>query len=447
MSQNLSLRSIRDALLGVSRAGASDPVALENLRAEIGARIDEIRRSTDRAFDFAGKGLVSEAASVVTDFPDLAREADLLVEIAQVDPQFSGMWRAVMGDLVRDEHLPRREEIDRLAALAMRADELRPHLDALRLSALRCEPIQARMRILRRLRTEDSRNRMWLDQIEALETEWIRSISELRGREATREELDNALVALETHEWVASVPRGLREEIYARVKPLRAEEAGERYQRLVDEIHAASSRMDRADLLRLEGEWAAVHHETGRMPREDLAAIVAPAFAWLTRIEAEESAQRAFEGEVARLESMLGERRAIPEVEAQIAVLRDAGRAAPEGLVERAIRYVDGEREAARRRHRLVLAGSVLGAIVLMVVGAIALSIHAAQREREALLAGLREAVTAKDSARLALLTVEVRAKVPEPGPEMLTALKEADAVLQARSDRSAEIQTLLAAC
>ena len=445
MSQNPSARTIRESLLGVSRTATVDPVAVEALRADIIARVEEMRRAIDRAFEFSAKGLVSEAASVVTDFPDLAQEADALVELANNDPQVSASWNVVVGSAMRGDQLPRREEIDRLAGIAMRADELRPQLDALRLSAMRREPLLARMRILRKLRAEDSRNRMWLDQIEALENEWLRSMAELRNRAATREELDEALVALETHEWVASVPRGLRDELFAKVKPLRAVEAGARYQQLAEEIHAAASRMDRGDILRLEGEWAAVHQETGRMPSEELTQLVAPAFAWLTRVEQEEAEQRAFEGEVERLEVLLNERRGVAEIEAQVAALRDVGRAAPDGLIERALQFVDAERERVRRRHRLVLAGSVLGAFVLVVVGAIALSLHAAQREREALVKSLRDAVAAKDAARLRPLVEEIRASVGEPGTELSSALVEADAVLAARANRTTEIQTLVA--
>lgn len=445
MSQNPSVRTIRESLLAASRASSIDPVAIEVLRGDILARVEEIRRVMDRAFDFSAKGLVSEAASVVTDFPELAQESAALVEIATVDPRVSASWRAVVGAAERKNQLPQREEIDRLAAIAMRADELRPLLDALRLSALRREPLVARMRVLRRLRAEDARNRMWLDQIETLEQEWLRSMAELRNRNATREELDEALVALETHEWVASVPRGLREELFAKVKPLRAEEAGERYQKLADDIHAAVSCMDRGDILRLEKEWAAVHQETGRMPTEDLMQLVAPAFAWLTRVETEDAENHAFEGEVERLEILLNERRGAAEIEAQIAVLRDASRAAPEGLIERALQYVDAEREKTRRQHRLALAGSAVGAVVLVALGAIALKLHAAQREREALLATLRDAVAAKDAARLTPLVFEVRATVDDPSPELASALIEADVVVAVRATRTAEIRALLA--
>jgi hypothetical protein len=446
MSQNASVRSIRESLLSSARSMNADPIALEALRADALACIAEIAFAKDRAFDFAAKGLVSEAASVVTDFPELAREAEALLQLATSDAQATPIWRSVVGVAAREEELPRRDDIDRLAAIAMRGEELRPLLDALRLSALRREPIQARMRLLRKLRSEDPRNRMWLDQIEALEVEWIRSMSEMRSRAATREELDDALIALEQHEWVASVPRGLREELFAKVRPLRAEEAGGRYQRLADEIADAASRMDRADLVRLEAAWAAVHQETGRMPADELAQLVAPSFAWLTRVEGEEREQQAFDEEVEKLSQLLDARRGVPEIEAQVAVLRDGGRAAPEGLLERAAGYVDAEREAVRRRHRLVLTSSVLSAVVLVFIGVVALRFHAAQREREALLRALETSIAEKDAGRLASLVEEVRSTVGEPTPELAAALEEADGLVSARARRTEEIRALVVA-
>ncbi len=445
MSQYPSVRTIREALNAATRATGVDPIALEALRSDVVGRLDEMRRSMDRAFDFSAKGLVSEAASVVTDFPDLAREADALVEIALVDPQLAPRWRAVVGSVIPDEQLPRREEIDRLAGIAMRADALRPLLDALRLCALRREPIQARMRILRKLRNEDERNRLWLDQIEALENEWIRSISELRNRVATREEIDEALIALESHEWVASVPRGLREELFAKAKPLRAEEAGGRYEKLAEEIHQAAARMDRAGVLRLEQAWATVNQETGRMPSEELEQSVAPAFAWLTRMEQEEAEQSAFDGEVDRLEQLLNEGRGVAEVEAQISTVRDTGREAPTGLFERALRYSQTEREKVQRRHLLLLGVSLMAAVVVIAIGAIAISMHRAQQDGEALLLALRTAVNEKDAARLAPLVVEIRSTEVDPNAELASVLAEADAILSARVARTTEIRALLA--
>ena len=69
---------------------------------------------------------------------------------------------------------------------------------------------------------------------------------------AKRAELEEAFTALATRQWVAPVPRGLKDEIYHRLKPLRAEEAGDRYAELAAQIHDASALMDRDALERLD---------------------------------------------------------------------------------------------------------------------------------------------------------------------------------------------------
>ena len=69
---------IREAIEAQARAGAPDDVALESLRNDIAQMIDSITKAIERAREFSLRGLVSEAASVVEDFPDLARQADAL---------------------------------------------------------------------------------------------------------------------------------------------------------------------------------------------------------------------------------------------------------------------------------------------------------------------------------------------------------------------------------
>jgi hypothetical protein len=319
-----SVRSIRDALTEEAGQAISDPVALENLRANVAACARGIRRAIDRARDFSQRGLISEAAGLVEDFPDLARQAEALMELPSSNPSVARLWSEQIDLQSSLVSLPTREEVDALAGYGTRALEHRVMLDGLRIASLRAEPITVRLRLLRKIRAADSRNRMWLDQIERVEQEWLKRIGQLRHKDnPSRVELDEALAALEANEWVATVPRGLKEEIYAKVKPLRAGEAVGRYAELAAQIHDAASRMDRDELLNLEGAWALVNQETGRMPDEALAADIASAFDWLTRLQDEENAQAEFNGKVELLERMLLECRPDVEVERQIASLRD----------------------------------------------------------------------------------------------------------------------------
>jgi hypothetical protein len=435
---------IRESLRMAGTATMSDPVAKEALRADLLSRVDEIQRAKDRTFDFAARGLISEAASVVIDFPDLVAEAEGLIELAMEARSTAVAWRAVIGPSIHDLHVPSHEEIDRLGGIVLRADKLRPLLDALRLSALRHEPSKQRVLILRKLRDQDPRNRMWLDQIEAIETDWIRAISELRNHPASREELEAALVDLETHEWVAGVPRGLREELFAKVKPLRVEEAETRYRRLADRIADAYSRMNRSELLELEKAWALVHHETGRRPADELARMKAPASAWLDRVRLEEKEQRAFDEMVARLEKMLADGASVAEIEGMRAMLQDSGRMMPESLARSTEQRINSHRALILRKRLLVIAAALVGVIVLFAIALTATSLFKAQLARAEMLERLRDAIAAGDAPRLSILATQARASSGDPDSELEAALRAADGIISARVRREEEVRAIL---
>ncbi|RLS94920.1 MAG: hypothetical protein DWI10_03250 [Planctomycetota bacterium] len=447
MNTTPSVRSVREAIIDQARQTQRDDVAMDAMRNKVAACVHGVRRAIDRSSDFAARGLIGEAAALGDDFPDLARQADALCSLPTSDPAIARMWTEEIDIQGIAFPLPTRAEVDTLASYSSRAAQHRTLLDALRVSALRGEPLGARLRILRRLRVADERNRMWLDQIEILEQEWIKRIAELRHRtDVRREELDEALEALEANEWVASVPRGLKEEILAKVKPLRADEAVERYRMLAAEVHDAAGRMDREDLLRLEGAWALVYHETGRMPEESLAAGVATAFEWLTRLDAAEQALDAFNAITETLERMLLERRSVDDVARQIALLQDCALPAPEGLLDRARSYIADDAERVRRHHRVVLVSAVLGAIVLSVAGALAIRSHSESSRIASERESLHGHIEAGDASRAHALAEQIRAGGDVHEAQMLATL-EREAVLFAQwSARSAEIDAMIEA-
>jgi hypothetical protein len=460
MSMIPSVRSIREGLRELAQQAAPDAVALATFLHELEACARGVRASIDRAVDFAGRGLASEALSVIEDYPNLVREAESLRTLASDDAsgEFSG---ELSGDFSRDssigrfwaaevaEHaarlpMPTAAEVESLAGIALRAEGQRALVDALRLSALRREPIAERLRILRRIRAADSRNRMWLEQIEVLESAWLREIASLRVRAgATLAELEQAISALDSNPWVAGVPRGLRDELTARAAPLRAAAAGERFARLADEIHDAAARMDREALVRLEAEWAAINLETGCMPGEVLAASVAPAFAWLGELERESAARAAFDAEVDRLERLLAEARPAVEIERQVAVLRDAGREAPRGLMDRAVAVVGAERERTRRRHGILLVGAIAGACALAVVGTLLVRSVGESRRAAQELAALDAAIETNDAAKARGIAEGIRARGDAVDAALAASLAKEDALHRARLARTAEIRGL----
>lgn len=445
MSMIPSVRSIREGLRELALQPAPDAVARATFLQELEACVRGVRASIDRAVDFANRGLASEALSVIEDYPGLVREAEALRTLPSDDATIGRFWLAEVGETAARLPMPTAAEVESLAAIALRAEGQRALLDALRLSALRREPVAERLRILRKVRAADSRNRMWLEQIEALETAWLREIGALRLRAgATLAELEDAIAALDSNPWVAGVPRGLRDDLVARATPLRAGAAQERFALLAAEIHDAAARMDREALTRLEADWAAINLETGCMPDAALAASIAPAFAWLGELEREESARASFEAEVERLEILLNEARPAVEIERQVAVLRDAGREAPAGLLDRARAAVLAERERQSRRHRLYLIGAVAGALALAAVGTLVVRSVAESRRATQELAALDAAIEADDALKARAIAEEIRARGGTVDAALAASLAREDALHRARVARTEEIRRLV---
>jgi hypothetical protein len=429
---------IREAIEAQARTGAPDDVALESLRNDIAQMIDSITKAIERAREFSLRGLVSEAASVVEDFPDLARQADALAAFPRSSPTVSRFWAQYIDGAADPILLPSTEDVDMLAGFVDHATRLRPLLDALRLAALRREPLTNRLTILKKLRETDQRNRMWLDQIDALEKEWVKRISEMRGdAAASRDDLEEAFTALSTREWVAPVPRGLKDEIYAQLKPLRASVAGERYDEIAAKIHDAAALMDRNELEQLEAAWALVYHETGRMPDQSLQDAVAPAFEWMARIAADEAAQSEFDGLVDQLERALNAGSSAVDIERRLATLRDNGRSVPDGVRARAQGWIDAQRERARRRHRIILVASIAAAAVTLTAGGLAINAFTRAKERDDAIAALTALVEKGDSPAARALGAEIRARPELSSPDKLT--PELSAVLVRESALAAE--------
>ena len=418
MSHAPSLRQIREAIEAHARASAVDEVALASLRQDVAQMREALRLAIDRTRDFASRGLVSEAASVIEDFPDLARQTEALINFPRSSSAASRFWHEHVELDEVPGWMPTAEDVDALVRITEQASRLRGLLDALRVASLRRESIGNRLAILKKLREADGQNRLWLDQIDSLEREWLKRIGEMRTDPGvTREELEEAFTALSTRQWIASVPRGLKDEIYARVKPMRAEAAGDQYGELVGKIHDAAALMDRAELERLEAAWAQVYHETGRMPDESVQASVASAFEWLGRVASEERAQAEFDGLVTQLERMLDMRAPAAEIERQVATLRDSGRSAPDGVLARAQGYIAAERDRTRRRHRLVLIASLATATVLVSAGVLAITAYARAKDRDTAAAALKALLEKGDVTGAHELANQIRGN-----PDLLSA-------------------------
>jgi hypothetical protein len=442
MSQIPSVRSVREGLLEQARQSPADDVALATVRQDLEACARVVRRAIERAQDFASRGLLCEACSIIEDFPDLVRQAEALRTLPEDARATGGVVHDQVVALVDRGILPSKTEVEALMAIVMRAEAQRPLVDALRMSVLRGEPLGIRLRILKRIRAADQRNRMWLDQIDSLETAWLRQFAALRTEpNASYESLEEAVEALGSHDWVASVPRGLQEALLARLTPMRGQRAGQRYEALACQIHDAAARMDRDEIIRLEAAWALVNAETGRLPTQEIATAVAPAFAWLTSLEREANEQRSFDAEVERLEHLLNDARPAPDVERQMALLRDFGREAPAGLLDRAAAFIEIERSRQHRRHRLYLVSALAAALVLAITGGLVVRAAAEARERDRELLAFNAAIETGDLDTVRVLSEAVLARGDRVDAALAAAVERGATLLQARALREEEVR------
>ncbi len=434
-------RTLRKTIAPRLARSQSDDVEFESLRADAIECVRFVRRDLDRAFAFAEQELQSEMLSVVEDHPDLVREVEALVELAASVPEFVAILSAK--DAVEvGARLPDHDELDRLAACAAMDGRAQELTDALRVAVLRREPLAARIRILRRLRDHQPRRGIWLRQLEQHEQEFLRELADLRSRTVSLEELEQAIGLIDQHNWVTRVPRGLREELLSKARPMRGQQAEQRYLALVEQIHAASSMMDRRALLDLEARWAEVYESTGVMPSAEQQALVDPAFAWLTAQADEEDAAAAFQRKVEALELAVDRGTPAEAIARCLAEVVDGGRAAPDGLVERA-RAVLAQSEARRRRRgRMIVFASISAAAILCIVGLAAIRAYGSASQTEREIAQLEDLLRSGDVVRAHALAQEIRLG-GEVGDARLAALLAEEADLHDR--RIARIEAIRA--
>ena len=366
-----TLRMIRDAIEAQARVDELDDVTLESLLDDIARMIQSIRVSTERAREFSARGLISEAASVVDDFPNLAMQADRLAAFPQSTPTIARFWSSHVDAGAEFMSLPTPDDIDMLVSCVDQSARLHSILAAYRSAVLRREPMLTRLALLRKLREANPQNRMWLDQILALEQGWLKLMAAMRTDDsATTEDLEGALASLSERDWIAPVPRGLREQLLERLQPLRDAQAAARYASLIVKIDDARALMDRAAIKRLQGEWEKVLGETGCDASDEQSALVTPAFDWVERVENEAALQRDFDARVVELERAITAEQPLSALKAQLASLRGSGGSVPQRLVE----LIDAREKAAivaakgRRTKTIVLSAIALVVVVAVVV-------------------------------------------------------------------------------
>jgi ABC-type transporter Mla subunit MlaD len=370
MSDTPSLRSVIDVAMRLAGASESMKDEAVTFPASVDQLIDLVRRDMTRAFEFSEKGLVCEAVSVIEDFPNLVAEADTLRKLPTMTTQIKEHWTSMTSASRRLADMPTEDELNRLAGIQLRGDELARLIEPYREAVLRGLPLRVRIRLVKKIRLGDPYNQVWLDQRETLEKARLNEIAALLDRPPERDPLEEALDDLTKQEWVATVPRTLVERLHEHVRPLRAFEASARYGDIAARVHKAAAAMNREELLKLEAEWAIVSHETGRMPSPDLEAEVKAAFDWLHRLAEDDRDTAAWESRVRDFEAFLASDPSLAEIDSKWAEFEAEGTPLPEELVAR---INERRRRVATRtlQRRLLIGAGTLVTLVAVTLGVV----------------------------------------------------------------------------
>ncbi len=348
-----------DALL---RGDVDDPLARAEARGFIESFVTALEQASERAARFHQAGLVSEAFSVVKDFPDLTQQLhDWQQLLAKRGPKSDLVIKLYPAS---GSSIPQ-ERIDELQQIGFDHADLDAELRSLRRASLEQESVQKLRARYESLSKRARGSQTWIEQLERVEREWIEFMR--RGLESGISDEEIASFTTEWFKggWVVRLDHELSAAIKARWDVVRQRLADERYASLVKLLHAAYAAGDREGIERIETDWAAVNHDTGRMPSEAVAAAADPAFQWAeserTRL-ATEARQQAARDE---LEQLLDAQASANDVLRAWTRMGDENVPIPEGLHERASRYLETHRVHEKRRFALKGLGVMTAALVL----------------------------------------------------------------------------------
>ena len=352
-----------DALL---RGDADDALARAEARGFLDSFVIALEQASERAVRFHRAGLVSEAFSVVKDFPELTQQLH--------DWQQLLAKPGAKSDLARELHPASvqgvsQELIDDLQQVVFEHADLDAELRSLRRASLEQESVQKLRARYESLTKRARGTQTWVEQLERVEREWIEFMR--RGLESGISDDEIAAFASEWFRggWVVRLDNELSSAIKARWDVVRQRLADQRYAALAKVLQSAFASGDREGIERVEHDWAAVNHDTGRMPSPQVAAAADPAFQWAEAERARLALEASHQAARDELEHLLDSGASAADVLRAWTRIGDDNVPIPDGLHERASRYLETHRVTEKRKFALkgvaaLAAVLVLGAMV-----------------------------------------------------------------------------------
>ena len=395
MSLTPTLREVQQALDALPSHDGDDLQRMQ-VAATVRAFAMALRQSIGRALEFADEGLLGEAHGVIVDFPDLLKQSIAWNGVLGRQDGVGSFARASC-DGVR---AGTEAEHDRIEQVMLAYGEREPMLRGYRRACMEGEGPAAMRQRLRALMVAEGGSGAWAAQLATVEREWIDDV-----RRRMQSEIDDAELIAFADEvrrggWAARVDPEFAKLVESRAQPLRAKVAQARFVALGDGLRAAQAANDLAEVDRLEREWAELQRSSGVMPTDEVAASVAPVFAWSaeTTVRREREAQHA--RAIDELDLLLLDQANAQSVLTAWARIRDSAMPVPEGLELRALRFIKLHEEREARRHRTQLVGGVAAMLVLGGVLAVAVVAYQKSTERKAALDAVTAAIDANDGER-----------------------------------------------
>lgn len=449
MSLTPTIREVQQALDSMP---THDGDALQRMQvaATVRSFAAALRQSIGRALEYADEGLLSEAHGVIADFPDLLKQSVAWNGVLGRQDGVGSFARASCDGVGAGSDA----EHDRIEQVMLAYGEREPALRGFRRACMEGEGPAAMRQRLRALMAAEGGSGPWVSQLATIEREWIEDIR--RSMQSSMDEVELIAFADEVRRggWAARIDPEFAKLVESRAKPLRAKVAQVRFAALAGELRAAQAANDLTEVDRLERSWADLQRSSGVMPTDDVAASVAPVFAW----SAETTAQRERESRHARaleeLDLLLLDQANAQAVHTAWTRIRDSAMPVPDGLELRAVRFIQLHQEAEARRYRLQLVGGVAAMLVLGGVLTVAVVSYQRSTERRAAVDAVTAAIDANDGDRAVSLAEGIEKahagnlNAAERGVlDAAVALRDRLAALEERTDRElAAVDEVLAA-
>jgi hypothetical protein len=335
---------------------------LERIASSYAEACDDVNRQLRRCELFLQKGLRSEALQF----------ADVEPPLRQIVAILNFSERAQWDQFTVACGLPSAPRLLLATATALKdaysnVQPLEPLLRKHRELALSHASLRERLAVLRELKQGDGNPSSWDEEIAGLERARIDELeAEVRQalHEDEAEDLNRLREEIRATPWIVPAPLRLLQTVEWATRQRESERLRQSLETLAGDIHDAVAAYDVERVKDLRRQWNEAVKSDNLASTDPLWSRVSGSFDWLAEQEQRQAEEREQKGALHELESALGRRSTLAEIERlyRTVVMLD-GRGVPEEVEQRYRVKVQSLQAASRRRNR------ILGVVLLMGTG------------------------------------------------------------------------------